>query len=200
MISINNVLIVNQTTYTDKELLTRIAVGDEHAFNVFFERYSKLVHRFILKYNDDLALADDIIQEIFTKIWLTRESLPEITHVSNYLFTVAKNYAANLVRQKIREKHRHVQWHALQANDQDNTDLEPLLSLLDKAIAQLPERQQRTWVLSRVAGKKYVEIAEELGVSRETVKTNLQLAQANITRYVLANIKLGLALSLLKIL
>lgn len=190
----------NQNTYVEADLLRSIAKGDEHAFGIFFERYSRLVHNFILRYNDDPQLADDIIQEIFTRIWLTRETLPDIGNITNYLFTIAKNYAINLIRQKVRERQRHLEWHTMQLNDGDKKELEPLLSVLDKAIAGLPERQQRTWIMSRREGKKYVEIAEELGVSRETVKTNLQLANANITRYVLANIELAIALYILKIL
>ena len=187
-------------TYTDNELLLRIAKGDQHAFGIFFERYAKLVHNFILRYNDDPQVADDIIQEIFTKIWLTRESLPGIRTISNYLFTLAKNYAVNLIRQKIRESQRHLDWHTMQVNESDKNELEALLSIVDRAIAELPERQQRTWIMSRREGKKYVEIANELGISRETVKTNLQLANANITRYVLANVELVAALYMLRIL
>lgn len=182
-----------------QEWLSLIAKGDEKAFTDFFVHYSGPVHAFILKHSGDKDLADDILQDIFTKIWLTRESLEEVKNSSAYLFTIARNHVVNLIKQKIRDRKRNLEWHTLHAETFPSEPIEPLLTVIDKAIEQLPERQRETWLLSRKEGKKYAEIAEALGVSRETVKTNLQLANKGIAKYVMEHIELAAALFILRI-
>lgn len=143
-------------------------------------------------------MADDLVQEVFTKLWLTRESLPAIGNMNYYLHSIARNYAIDMLRKKIRERKRDLGWQQSLSEETDAAEREMYLDIIDKAVEQLPEQQKKTWVMSRRQQKKYLEIAAELGVSRETVKTNLQLANAGITKYVLAHARLTLILVLLK--
>ncbi|MCM5528413.1 RNA polymerase sigma factor [Parasegetibacter sp. NRK P23] len=190
---------MSEQSHIQQEWLSLIAKGDEKAFTDFFVHYSGPVHAFIYNHSGDKDLADDILQDIFTKIWLTRESLEEVKNISAYLFTIARHHVINLLKQKIRDRKRHLEWHTLHTDAHPAESMETLLTVIDKAIEQLPERQRKTWLLSRREGKKYTEIATELGVSRETVKTNLQLANAGITKYVLEHIELAAAIFILRI-
>lgn len=143
-------------------------------------------------------MADDLVQEVFTKLWLTRETLPAIGNMNNYLHSIARNYAIDMLRKKIRERKRDLDWQHSLLGESDVAEREMYLDIIDRAVEQLPEQQKKTWLMSRRQQKKYIEIATALGVSRETVKTNLQLANAGITKYVLANARLTVLLILLK--
>ena len=126
-------------------------------------------------------MADDLVQEVFTKLWLTRETLPAIGNMNNYLHSIARNYAIDMLRKKIRERKRDLDWQHSLLGESDVAEREMYLDIIDRAVEQLPEQQKKTWLMSRRQHKKYIEIATALGISRETVKTNLQLANAGIT-------------------
>jgi RNA polymerase sigma-70 factor (ECF subfamily) len=184
----------------EKEILRRVADGDEGAFGELFKRYAKLLYSFLFRHTDNNQLADDLVQDIFTKIWLTRESLHEIDNFASYLFVLARNHALNIVKKRIADRKRELNWHEHLATREQDADDAPLLDLIDRAVEQLPEQQRNVWVMSRRQGKKYAEVADEMGISRETVKTYLRHANANISKYVLAHADLAILLLLLKIL
>lgn len=189
----------NDQIYVNSNLLKRVAEGDEAAFGELFNQYSRLLYSFLFRHTDDAQLADDLVQDIFTKIWLTRESLTGVENFASYLFVIARNHALNIIRKRIAERKREAEWHdALGANQ--HHDRQPLLDLIDEAVAQLPEQQRKAWIMSRRDGKKYAEVASAMGISRETVKTYLQHANAGIGKYVLSHADLAVLLLLLKIL
>ncbi len=101
-----------------------------------------------------------------------------------YLFTISKNLAVNLLRKSVRDRLRHTQWAAEVAPETGEASDEWKWKLFDEAIAQLPPQQQKVWIMARRDGKKYQQIADELGLSRESVKKYLQLASAAISRYI----------------
>ena len=188
----------NQLYYNDKEVLSRVADGDEAAFKLLFNHYSRLLYSFLYRHTDDFQLAEDLVQDIFTKIWLTRESLGQMDNFASYLFVLARNHTLNIVKKRIAERKRELNWH--DHVSQADSDKGPLLDLIDQAVEQLPAQQRNAWILSRREGRKYTEVADEMGISRETVKTYLQHANTNISKYVLSHADLAILLLLLKIL
>lgn len=190
----------NSKTYNEKELLFDVANGNEAAFTSLFTKYSKLLYSFLYRHTDDTQLADDLVQDIFTKIWLTRETLAEVENFGSYLFVLARNHALNILKKRVQDRKRDIQWHQLIDQTNDNRQQEQFLDLIEQAIEQLPEQQRKTWIMSRRNKMTYVEIAESLGISRETVKTYLRYANAGISKYVLANSNLGILLLVIKIL
>jgi len=102
----------------------------------------------------------------------------------------------------MREERRHLKWLQDQpsgvAGNSPVQDDSPYIGLVEEAVQQLPEQQKKVWVLCRLQGKKYQEVAAETGLSRETVKKYLQYAHASITKYVRHRVVIALAGILLR--
>lgn len=183
-------------TYSEKELLLRIARGDEVAFGNLVHQYTPLLAPYILKLTKSREKTQEIVQDIFIQMWISRESLIEVNNFRRYLFVASRNHALNAIRSMLREEKRHLKWLQDQQEITDNTptqDYSPYISIVEEAVLQLPEQQQKVWILCRRKGKKYHEVATEMGLSRETVKKYLQYAQASITKYVQRQVVIILA-------
>lgn len=188
--------------YEEKEILQRIAKGDEVAFRQLVHQFTPLLAPYILKFTKSKERTQEIVQDIFTQMWLSRESLSQINDFRRYLYVASRNHALNAIRNMMREEKRHLKWLQDQPSSiAENTpaqDYSPYIGLVEEAVKQLPEQQKKVWILCRVQGKKYQEAAAETGLSRETVKKYLQYAQASITKYVKNKVIIALAGLLLR--
>lgn len=90
----------------------------------------------------------------------------------------------------IRERNRVQAFAEIQYQQEKTEERDGYISLIDKAVNQLPPQQQRAWRLSRQEGRKYEEIATEMNISRETVKSYIQLVNTAIVKYVKPRIHL----------
>ena len=183
--------------YDEKALLLRVAEGDERAFCVLFERYHGLLASHIMRITRSQALTEEIVQDVFLKIWMSRETLSEIRDLRAYLYIASKNHALNSLKKAAREKviESQADWNLVERSFMAPEAEEPdHYGLIDEAINRLPPRQQEVYLLSRHERKKYSEIAEQLGLSRETVKKYLQLATESISAYILDRVKVGISL------
>lgn len=184
----------------EHELLERVALGDENAFRTLFNAYHHQLGAYIFRVTDSAELAEEVVQDVFLKIWMNRETLASVKSFKAYLYVVSKNHALNCLRKIIKERNQQVAWDENTINAIPVTDDEQqnkYYSLLDQAVNQLPAQQQKVYLLSRHEHLKYVEIAEKLDISRETVKKYIQIAVASITAYVQANSDLTMLLALL---
>jgi len=183
--------------YEENEILQRIANGDEAAFRQLVHKYTPLLAPYILKFTKSKERTKEIVQDVFTQMWLSRESLSQVNNFRRYLYVASRNHALNAIRNMMREEKRHLQWLLDQppgiAETPPAQDYSPYIGLVEEAVQQLPEQQKKVWVLCRVQGKKYQEVALETGLSRETVKKYLQYAQASITKYVRHKVVIALA-------
>ena len=170
------------------ELIKLVSTGNERAFRHLYITYHQLLRTHIYRLTESSELADEIVQDVFLKIWNNRESLEGINNFKGYLFILSKNYTIDFLRKHIRQTILHQKWESEEAQTFQEDDLTAhatnYYGLLDEAIDQLPPQQKKVYLLSRHEHLKYVEIAARLGISRETVKTYLQLATASITLYV----------------
>lgn len=118
---------------------------------------------------------------------MSRETLAEINHFKHYLLVVSRNQAFDVLKKQLKEKLHKRDWEKANKSTQlvtDNDTEKNNLSLIDKAIDSLPPRRKEVYLLSRHERLSYKEIAEQLGISRESVKTHLQLASASITHFI----------------
>lgn len=188
--------------YEEKEILQRIAKGDEIAFRQLVLKFTPLLAPYVLKFTKSKERTQEIVQDIFTQMWLSRESLLEVNNFRRYLYVASRNHALNAIRNMMREEKRHLKWLQDQpsgnAENNPTQDYSPYVGLVEEAVQQLPEQQKKVWVLCRVQGKKYQEVAAEMGLSRETVKKYLQYAQASITKFVQNKVIIALAGFLLR--
>ena len=161
----------------DKHLVERIRTGDSTAFEQLFRKYQHKVLNFFHKLCFNRALAEDLVQETFLRLWRSRRGLrPEAGKFTTYLFQVAKNcYINHAKRGKFQ---RQQSGRELDSITESRPGVDPGLAAenselqqrLRDAIGTLPEEQRIAFVLSRYEGLKYEEISTVLSVSPRTVE------------------------------
>ncbi len=183
-------------SYTEKELLLEVAAGNEQAFRVLFEKYHHLLGAHIFRIIRSHELAEEITQDIFLKLWMSRETLAEIRDIKAYLFTISRNAALNSLKSIARERNvfAKTDWERLETSISLEAEEPNYYGLLDEAIDALPPQQQKVYILSRREHMKYSDISKQLSLSKETVKKYLQLATESITKYILQKISIDLLL------
>jgi RNA polymerase sigma-70 factor (family 1) len=168
------------------ELIQKVANGDRRAFTVLFNSHYKSLSGYVYKLTESLEVAEEIVQDVFVKIWLKRETLESINNFSNYIFILSKNQTLNYLRQKANDQIRLKEWENEyeQAVKDDLDQTEAFCLLIDEAINELPMQQKKIYQFSRGEKLKYEEIATELNISSETVKKHMYLASKAIKEYV----------------
>lgn len=161
----------------ENDLLTRLANGDERAFSAIFHHYRHKIYSYAFHLSGDAAQADELVQETFLKVWLHRDKLPHILRFDNWLFTVARNQVFDMLKGMAREAAFRRQVAGL-AEPGANSVEDQMLSRenetrLREALDKLPPQQKLIFTLSRHRGLKHEEIADQLKISRHTVKTHL---------------------------
>lgn len=160
-------------------LLKKMKAGDESALEFFFKKYVELLYFRALGFVHDQLVAQDIIQEVFIKFWEKRSQLEISYSVSAYLnqsvVNACKNHLEYIsVRQRYANKYR--QDFDEEENEYDTEELEHLRIRLHQFINTLPDKCREIFILACVEGLKYREVAERLGVSVNTVKTQVKVA------------------------
>lgn len=178
------------TVFQESELIQEVVLGNENAFGQLFTMYNQRLGTYIFRLTDSRELAEEIVQDVFLKIWMNRETLAGVKNFKAYLFVISKNHALNCLKKVIKVRAIQEIWETeaidlLVVTEEEKND--SYYSLLDEAIDHLPPQQQKVYLLSRQERLKYAEIAEQLNLSRETVKKYLQIAITSITSHVRAN-------------
>jgi RNA polymerase sigma-70 factor (ECF subfamily) len=171
-----------------KDLFTRISQGDEAAFTEVFYHYTQRIYHYILGRTKSQLIAEEIVQEVFIKIWTNREKLTEVINPESYIFSMAANKLFDWYRkmsydQKIKD---HI-WQTI--GDASNITFETLdlhnsQELVNKAIEKLSPQQKKIYLLSRQQGLSHSEIARELDLSEKTVNNHLSEALRLIREYI----------------
>jgi RNA polymerase sigma-70 factor (ECF subfamily) len=173
--------------FNEDILLLQIAEGNQHAFARLFDCYHQQLGTYIFRLTDSMELAEEVVQDVFLKIWTNRTELAQIRNFRAYLFVISKNHALNCIKKVIRQQKYQQQWEEELAAEEEFAMPDAVdnkyYNLLDTAINNLPPQQQKVYLLSRHERLKYTEIAEEMNISRETVKKYLQHAVAFISTY-----------------
>ena len=170
--------------YNEHELLHRVAQGDEDAFRRLYYQYHPFLATHIFRITDSRELSEEIVQDVFLKIWQTRENLFEIRSFKAYLLVISKNHALNAIK-KIAREFSLLSNFTLDIKTIENEDSKSAYySLLDEAIDNLSTRQKEVYLLSRHERLTYQQIADKIGIGKESVKTHIELAIKNISEYV----------------
>ena len=160
---------------SDKKRLSQKELG---LFQELYEHYYSRMVLFAMSLVYDLDEAEDIVQEVFYYLWDKAETIEIKTNLKNYLFTALSNAAMNRIR------HYHIRdAHAGQIREAWYLALEPepdpdeeRLARIQKVVDVFPPQMQKIFLLRTRDEKKYEEIADELGISLNTVKTQLKRA------------------------
>jgi RNA polymerase sigma-70 factor (ECF subfamily) len=173
--------------YNEQELIHLIAESDEAAFAKLFDHYRNKIYTVALKLTHSTTVAEEIVEDVFLKIWLRRAVLNEIENFSAYLYTIARNESYKILKQ-IAKNYKIVLLTESNGLLLDNNTQEYLIereftSLLQKAIDRLPHQQKQVYQLMKEGDLKRGEVAELLEIKPETVKFHLAQAMKNIRTY-----------------
>lgn len=163
----------------EKNLLLQVAAGDQQAFEILVTKYWKNIFGQAMAYCKSVPIAQEIVQDVFLKIWLKKESLPGIDNFENYLFIVARNQIITVFRRNLGAPVKEQLSNTEQAFEEGTWLPDKQLhakqfeELVDKAIDLLPPQRKTIFRLSRLEGLSYSQIAERLGISRNTVKEHI---------------------------
>lgn len=173
----------NNRPYDEQELLLRIAQSNESAFHTIYQRYFAKVYAMSLHYLPDVFKAQDMVQEVFGRVWLNRNELPTIRHFEAWIITITRNLLINELRKMYP---RGWQPEIRESTDAYNIiEYRELEKLLKQAIGKLSARQQEVYRLSRMEGFSHKEIAEKLGISIDVSREHLSKALGNIRAFLL---------------
>ncbi|HMG09264.1 MAG TPA: sigma-70 family RNA polymerase sigma factor [Mucilaginibacter sp.] len=192
-----------KSIYNETELLNGIAKDDEKSFAELFYGYHQSLGEYIFLITDSREMVKEIIQSVFIKIWEVRATLPEIQDFKSWLFITTRNYTLNAIRTNIREQRRNKEFQLQLIQEEtelsQNHNYEQLEPIIEQAIAQLPPQQKRVFVLKQ-QGRKNTDIANELGISKQSVIKYQQIAIKAISRFVKANTELTAIIAMIAIL
>lgn len=171
--------------YNEPALLLRVAAGNEAAFSALVERYWPRIYGHALAYAKSLPAAEEITQDVFMDIWNSREKLPAVEQFSNYLFIVARNRVFKAMRKRLEETTALEDIHPaadIWLPDQQ-AEYREIHALLTKGISHLPPARRQVFTMSRMEGKGYEQISQELQISRNTVKEHIVKALHFLRHY-----------------
>nr|WP_121270710.1 RNA polymerase sigma-70 factor [Pedobacter schmidteae] len=166
------------------KLLIKIAAGDHYAFRILFDTYHNKVYQYALRFLRQQVLAEEIVQEVFIKIWLKRDLLESIENFGAYLRVITKNETLNALKKLALDFKLNTagekNWTEVDNNTESSIILKDTQALLNKAMEELPKQQKIVYQLCRIEGLKQKEVAERLNISPLTVKTHLREATKTI--------------------
>jgi len=170
----------------NNELIIRLQNDDKEAFDELYREYYSAVYYNILKLTRDSIAAEDILKEEFIALWEKRCDLDAEQEISGWLFVVSYNKSISYLKRKLKESLAQA---VLQQNTENTTDTGNSLfnirmSILEKAIEQLSPQKRKVFELCKLQRKTYAEAADELHISKHTVKEYLSGAVISIKNYV----------------
>ncbi len=162
-----------------KYLLRQLSESDHGAFSHLFTQHHQKVYAFALKLTHSEATAEEIVQDVFMKIWINRKSLASVDHFQSYLFTVARHHILNILKRRALEETAKAAFERelpRYHETEEPSSLEERQQMLNQAVDHLPPQQRVVYSLCHRKGLKYKEVAQQLNISRLTVKAHMQQA------------------------
>ena len=161
----------------EKELFARVAEGDQAAFTKIFDHYEPRIYPFVLKITRSEIVAEEIVQELFIKLWINRAAVKKIKNPRSYIFRMATNRTINYLKtlaRQVRSVEKITNQVAVENNaTEEMVNFKETVELINEAVSQLPEQQKKVYLLSRREGLNADEIAARMNLSNKTVKNHL---------------------------
>jgi len=165
-------------SYDDLALFRLIAEGDELAFTECFHRYTPLLHPYIYKLIHSELWAEDLLQNLFSKLWDNRAALKNVENPSAYLYRIAANLSFDFLKHHAVEVKAQY-WLSRQLHQfnkdmgGEGIDFRMYERIVDEAVKNLSEQRRRVYLLKYEEGLSYEDIAQRLHISRNTVRNHL---------------------------
>jgi RNA polymerase sigma-70 factor (family 1) len=177
-------------------LLLKISQGDQVAFSILFERYRNQLFTYLFKLTKSAETSEEIVLDVFLKIWHGKEAIVEIENFDAFLYRVAHNKAIDFLRSlkrnpQIKQQTWNLMQEPLSAEVPDKQLLfKGTLEIVEHAIHQLPPQRQKVFNMHHHHGLSNEAIAERLQLSRNTVRNHLALSVEFIRKFLSTNLDL----------
>jgi len=171
--------------FSEADWVLALKNGNLWAYNELFDRYGKRLYGFAIGYLKSVPDAEEIVQEVFLKIWKNREDISVDKSFESYLFTIAKNGILNTIRKSQSEK---VYLSYLKIHPEKNILLDEELNFKEleraykKGIELLSPRRKEIYLMNRELALSNAEIAEKMNISIKTVENQMTSAISDIRR------------------
>jgi RNA polymerase sigma-70 factor (ECF subfamily) len=162
----------------EQNIIQKLKNGEESGLRQMFDTYYSPLCIFALKYIDSFDLAEDLVQDVFIQFWEKKRIDQLRGSLKSYLFSAIRNNALNYIRQnnKFRIQELYDEFDILMEDTPDKEDLEVKKQKLYKELDALPAQARLVFEAIIFNDKRYKEVAEELDISLNTVKTHFSRA------------------------
>jgi RNA polymerase sigma-70 factor (family 1) len=163
------------TLDSESQLVHNLSKGNIFAFNTLYKQYSRRLYHFAFGYFKSEPEAEELVQEVFTKIWEKRADLKEELSFKSFIFTIA----FNIIRKHFRTRSYMTEYFKttistdLDMRTSQKITYDSLYQYLTELVNELPERRKKIFIKSRFEGLSIKEIADELKISHKTVENQL---------------------------
>lgn len=169
------------------DLVTALRAGSEPAFRELFNRYADKVFRYVMRFVQTEPVAEELMQDVFMKVWNYRDNLDASQSFNNFLFRTTKNHILNYLRDMQRDvalnKEYRLSLSSFHNAVEDTLIHEEYIALANKAIALLPDKRRSIFIMSRLEGMSYEQIAQALHISKDTVRLQMIKSIKSIREY-----------------
>ena len=145
----------------------------EREFEAFFNLHYPVMVGFALNYIHDKDQAEELVQDVFTNMWVKADGLKINSSVKSFLFTATRNACLNFLKHKKVELQYAGQYVHASSHHENAVEYDELVGRLELAMNKIPEKCREIFELNRFEGKRYKEIAEELSLSLKTVENQM---------------------------
>jgi RNA polymerase sigma-70 factor (ECF subfamily) len=182
---------IDQLNFEESRLISLLNEDSEYAFQLIYDKHRNRIYQTAIKFLKSPIIAQDLVQDVFMKLWFERHKIEPSKPVEAWLYTVAKNNILNKLRKIAND------WKAIDLlshtilQSENNTDQKltegEFKQKLQSTVSKLPEQQKVVFILSRFEKLTYIQIGEKMGISPLTVKTHLSRALFAIKKQFEAN-------------
>jgi len=164
-------------------------MGDADAFSQVYRHYEKIVFNTVMVYVKNEAETEEIVQQVFVKLWERRAALTGVRSFRDYFFVVVRNHVLNYFN-RLSKQARLADIIRLQAGKEPGNEADHRLrqqqydQLVEKAVRQLPDRQKQVYLMADQEALGYDDIAERMQISRLTAKKHMELARKSVREYI----------------
>lgn len=178
--------------HSDLTLQMEIASGNEAAFKIFFEKHRSKLYNYLFSIVKSKEIAEEIVVDVFMKIWVGRELMPDIQNMDAFLHKVAYNKALDFLRMASRNAGLQKLVRREMENEKEKQADHKMLEqecnqIIHEAIQKLSPQRHIVFTLSRMHGLSYDEIAQKLNLSRNTVRNTMAETLRSIRTFLRTN-------------
>ena len=168
------------STFEERELVIKLIESDSIAFEKLYYQYVERAYGFAFHFLKNSFEAEEIVQEVFTKLWENRHNINPDLSFSGYLLTMVKNTVFNENRKKmyyrayVSDVLNYLQTHLKDLEEKVTYD--DLMELINKTIRSMPPKRQEIFKLCRMEGMSHKNVSKSLGIAEKTIEAHMRLA------------------------